>query len=592
MASAQAEQPSEKRGRSEPTATIPSGSRARCLLLCGSVLALLGVIVCLRLPGSFLPFALQFKALGSVHEVHLCPQATVLFPARHKEVWQAMADRLSDKAFEKAAIDWLANSIRIPTEIFDDMGYIGIDERWRVFEPFHDHLRQAFPNVHKHLERTVVNTYGLIYEWRGSNISMRPLLLTAHQDVVPVEHSSLHDWTFPPFSGHFDGESIWGRGSLDDKNGLIGALIAIEELIRAGFEPTRSVVLAFGFDEEVSTGQGAPSLAPVLERMYGRHGYAMIVDEGDPFSEQFGSVFATPAVAEKGYADVRFTVNTPGGHSSLPPDHTAIGILSRLLVHLENEPVPASLNRETPLYGALQCYAAHGSHLPEGLSDAVRKSTTSDRHLRQAQNIVFRDPYWKSLASTTQAIDLIQGGHKANALPESAWAIVNHRIATDSSGQQTHDEDTARLMDLARAFNLSVQAFGVHHTLEGYPEAGSLTIADAWGGKPLEPAPVTRTDADAGPFQILSGTIRATYSSHREWNVPQSEIIVAPGILGGNTDTGAYWNLSTAIFRYNHHGPSTISGLHTVNEHILVTDFLEMIRFFTMLVLNVDESSL
>ncbi|KZV67177.1 carboxypeptidase S [Peniophora sp. CONT] len=545
-------------------------------LLCGSLLVLLGAAIHLR----------------SQLTAQLCPQATALFPTRHREVWKTMDHVLSDTAFKEAVVEWLAGAIRVPTEVFDDMGAIGADERWLVFKPFHDYLQQAFPNVNKHLDVTIVNTYGLIYEWKGTNLSLKPLLLTAHQDVVPVEQSSLKDWTFPPFSGHFDGDSIWGRGSLDDKNGLIGAMIAIEELIKTGFKPTRSVVLAFGFDEEISTGQGAPSLAITLERMYGHHGYAMIVDEGDPFSEQFGSIFATPAVAEKGYADVRITVNTPGGHSSLPPDHTAIGVLSRLLVHLENEPVPAKLNRDTPLYGALQCYAAHGSELPTGLAHAVHKSTTSDRHLKRAQDIVFQDPYWRSLASTTQAIDLVQGGHKANALPESAWAIVNHRIATDSSGSRTHEEDTARLLDLAEAFNLSVQAFGVQLSSEGRPVAGSLVLADAWGGAPLEPAPITRTDPDAEPFEVLSGTIRAVYSSHRDQESAHSGIVVAPGILGGNTDTASYWNLSSAIFRYNHHGPSTISGLHTVNEHILLSDFLEMIRFFTMLVLNVDESTL
>ena len=46
------------------------------------------------------------------------------------------------------------------------------------------------------------------------------------------------------------GERIWGRGSSDDKSGVIGIMTAVEVLISAGFKPTRSVVLAFGFDEE------------------------------------------------------------------------------------------------------------------------------------------------------------------------------------------------------------------------------------------------------------------------------------------------------------------------------------------------------
>ena len=55
----------------------------------------------------------------------------------------------------------------------------------------------------------------------------------------------------------------------------------------------------------------------------------------------------------------------------------------------------------------------------------------SDEALLEAQKALFRNPDLRVLAGTTQAIDLIQGGVKANALPEKAWAIVNHRIATD-----------------------------------------------------------------------------------------------------------------------------------------------------------------
>lgn len=33
-------------------------------------------------------------------------------------------------------------------------------------------------------------------------------------------------------------------------------------------------------------------------------------------------IMSSPAVAEKGKFDVRFEVSAPGGHSSIPPEHT------------------------------------------------------------------------------------------------------------------------------------------------------------------------------------------------------------------------------------------------------------------------------
>ena len=74
------------------------------------------------------------------------------------------------------------------------------------------------------MQLTKVNTYGLHYEWTGSDSTLKPIMLTAHQDVVPVDPTTVDQWKYPPYSGHFDGERIWGRGSVDDKSGLIGIL--------------------------------------------------------------------------------------------------------------------------------------------------------------------------------------------------------------------------------------------------------------------------------------------------------------------------------------------------------------------------------
>lgn len=113
---------------------------------------------------------------------------------------------------------------------------------------------------HSNLELTIVNTYALLYVWKGSDSSLKPLLLTAHQgefisvsctrytdntplDVVPVLNTTIDEWQHPPFSGYFDGlysvfilssifltdtlagDKIWGRGSCDDKSGLIGSVL-------------------------------------------------------------------------------------------------------------------------------------------------------------------------------------------------------------------------------------------------------------------------------------------------------------------------------------------------------------------------------
>ncbi|EJD07407.1 carboxypeptidase S [Fomitiporia mediterranea MF3/22] len=516
----------------------------------------------------------------------LCPQADELSPVRNKAVWDAFNSQLSTDEFKTKAINWLSGSVKIPTPSFDKMDPVGVDPRWEAFAPFHEYLEESFPLIHSKLSLTKVNTYGLVYEWEGSDPSLKPLLLAAHQDVVPVDPRTVDEWEHPPFSGFYDGERIWGRGSNDDKSGLIGIMSTIETLVKADFQPTRKVVLASGFDEETSGLHGAHEIGKYLESTYGEDAFAMLVDEGGGYSEQFGGIFAVPAIGEKGYIDTRVEVSTPGGHSSIPPSHTSIGILSSLLVAYESNPMKPTIDRTTPIYGMMQCLAEHAPSMDKSLRKIILKSTNSDKTLHKLEGIIEDDLALRSFVGTTQAIDLIQGGVKTNALPEQAWAVINHRIATQGSVEAVKERDTKVIVELAEKFNLTYNAFGQTLLSGG---SGSLTLSDAWGTA-LEPAPVT--PIDAAPYKLLSGTIRSAYAVNHD-----EDIKIAPGIMTGNTDTRYYWNLTKHIFRYNHNhnmfaGGRVGGGVHTVNEVIVVDDFLEMIRFFSTLILNADEYEL
>ena len=135
---------------------------------------------------------------------------------------------------------------------------------------------------------------------------------------------------------------------------------------------------------------------------------------------------------------------------------------------------------------------------------------------------------------TTQAIDVIHGGVKSNALPEQAWAIVNHRIAVVSSLDEIKARDIKLLESLAKTFNLTYEAFGKTISEEGAPSSGTLTLSDP-DNLGLEPAPITPTGADAAPYHLLSGTIKATYNAHRSILNTSDAIVVAPGMMSGNT---------------------------------------------------------
>ncbi|KAJ2932620.1 hypothetical protein H1R20_g4468, partial [Candolleomyces eurysporus] len=561
------------------------------------ILLVLGVVDAASLPGNATTSGAEVATTANSTFDKGCPQASVVRPTQNKELWEGVTREITSEAFRNDAVGKLTRAVQIPTESFDDMGPVGQDPRWAAFEPFHEYLQTTFPLVHSTLNRTKVNTYGLVYEWGAAGpISAKPVLFAAHQDVVSVENTTVGQWTHPPYSGFYDGQRVWGRGSTDDKGCLIGLLIAVETLLQKGFtQPRRPVILAFGFDEEISGFQGASELAKFIEGKYGKDGVAMIIDEGLGFSEQYGTPIATPGISEKGSFNMQLEVRATGGHSSVPPPHTGIGILAALLVQIEANPFEARLVRYFTPPTAL-CIAEHAKDVPQDLRTVVLQAAESDNALQALESIITRDNVLKSLIGTTQSINIVQGGVKSNVLPERSWAVVNHRIGATSSVSELKTRNAQVLETVAQRFNLSYNAFGTQ-VFGDAASLPSLALTDISNGG-LEPATLSPTSTTDLPYQLLSGTIKAVYSAHRgDFQGETSDIVVAPGMMPANTDTRHYWNLTRHIFRYSHlnggkNGGSQLNwGIHTVNEFIPVDEWLENIQFYTTLILNADEAT-
>ncbi len=171
-----------------------------------------------------------------------------------------------------------------------------------AFLGLHARLAASFPKVHATLEREIVSDYSLLYRWRGSDPSLKPILLNAHMDVVPVEPGTEARWTHPPFSGAIADGFIWGRGALDMKVSLTGLLEAIEHLLAQDFTPVRTVYLAFSHDEEAGGSRGTTTIARLLEERDIR--LLFTLDEGMPITHGIVPGVEKPAalvgLAEKG----------------------------------------------------------------------------------------------------------------------------------------------------------------------------------------------------------------------------------------------------------------------------------------------------
>src|SRR5450631_1687293 len=161
---------------------------------------------------------------------------------------------------EAPAAERLAHAVRFRTISYETPS----EESRSELLKFHAYLAESYPHVHAALSVEIVGGYSLLYAWAGQDPHEKPILLMAHQDVVPVAPGTERQWHADPFGGEIRDGFIWGRGTWDDKGNLMAILEAVESLAAAGFKPRRTIYLAFGHDEENGGSEGAAAIARLL----------------------------------------------------------------------------------------------------------------------------------------------------------------------------------------------------------------------------------------------------------------------------------------------------------------------------------------
>src|SRR3989440_2551979 len=341
-------------------------------------------------------------------------QRTAGFRSRQPQVAPVAAEPLDTAALARR----LAGALRFKTISFQDSNQFDA----REFAGFGRYLRDSFPRLHGALKLEKVNGYGLLYKWTGSDPGLAPAVLLAHQDVVPVEPGTEGRWTEPPFEGRIAGGYVWGRGALDDKGSLVGILEAVEHLVAAGAKPRRTVYLAFGYDEEVGGRRGAAHIADLLAS---RNVHPeLVLDEGGALTtglvSGISASVALVGIAEKGYVTVALTAQAEGGHSSMPPDETAVGILATGITRLEHHQMPRAVRGPT---AAMFDYL--GPEMPFGPRLVMANRWLFEGILARRFGAT---PQGNAMLRTTTAPTVLQAGGKGDVLPPSARALVNLRI--------------------------------------------------------------------------------------------------------------------------------------------------------------------
>ncbi|EWY97019.1 hypothetical protein FOYG_05510 [Fusarium oxysporum NRRL 32931] len=467
--------------------------------------------------------------------------------------------------------------VRVPSICYDDLGDVDKDERWAPFYDLHDVLAKTYPAIHKYAKLEKINKFGLVYTFTGSDASLKPYLLAAHQDVVPVPDPST--WTHPPFDAYFDGEWLWGRGASDDKNSLTALMSAIETLLtETKWQPKRTVILAFGFDEECSGPRGAAKIGEFLAERYGDNGIPFILDEGGSGIQLIDdTLYVLPSVQEKGAIDIWAELRVKGGHSSIPHPHTGIGIMAEIISALESKPYEPAILKGSPVYNHLVCLARHSPDSHTKLHDLLKKDDLE----KLKDELLHLDPMAKFTIQTTQAVDIIRGGQKINAMPEVVSLGVNYRVAPQDSLDKVQEQFVKNIDAVIQKYNLTLSAYEddakSQNIKPGFDYDGHLKLT-AFRNSVTTPVSPT-----SGPiWDIFSGTIQHSFAFDGGKVVPVGEIMT------GNTDTRHYLNLSPNIYRWTPSRQRGSENIHTVDERIRIESHVDIVKFYYDLIRNFD----
>lgn len=448
------------------------------------------------------------------------------------------------EALEVAPVDGalvaerLSAAIRLQT--VSDLDRSRID--YPVFLQLHQALAQMYPGVHNTLKRETVNQYSLLYTWQGSNPDLEPVLMVAHQDVVPFDPGTRDEWTHPPFDGVVADGFVWGRGALDMKCNLISTLEAVERLIQSGYQPERTLYLGFGHDEEIGGTQGAAAISALLAER-GVH-LAAVLDEGGSLVRGVVPGLSLPValvgVSEKGHATIELRVEGRPGHSSAPPPHTSIGVLARALARLEAQPMPARP------WLALRMFRHLGAFLPMSMRFVFANTWLFGGLVRKRLGA---NPQVNAMQRTSTAITVIRGGVKDNVLPSSARALVNFRLLPGDSLEIV----LAHIRKVVKDDAVQIQPLP----------------AGCWEASPV-------SSSDSPVFTNLSHTIRQVFP----------DALVSPYLVLGATDSRYYANICADVFRFSPYqlDATLLNSIHGIDERIGVETLAQMVQFYVVLI--------
>ena len=404
------------------------------------------------------------------------------------------------------------------------------------FEKLINLLPELYPHIVKACTFTRFPDRGLLFHWQGKAHD-KPSVMMAHYDVVPVQEDM---WEKPPFAAILEDGVLWGRGTLDTKVTLNGALSAANYLVQKGFVPEQDIYFAFSGGEEVN-GKGAENIV----NYFAQQGIvpALVVDEGGAVVENVFPGVNVPCgmigIAEKGMINVRYTVRSGGGHASAPLPKSPVTDLAKACRKVVDNPFPMHL---TPPVAAL--FDTLGRQ-----SSFVYKLIFANLWcFKPILNLICISSggEMNALVRTTTAFTMMEGSSARNVIPAKASIVSNMRL----NPQDTVESAVEYLRKTVNDPSVEIEV------LEGN-----------------DPSRISQVDCDS--YRKVAAAVSATWDG----------CITSPYLMVQCSDSRHYGKISDKVYRFSAMDltKEERGTIHGNNERIRVETLCRAVEFYIRL---------
>ncbi len=406
-----------------------------------------------------------------------------------------------------------------------------------IEKPAVDYLKQVLDKegIQTQVYALEPNRPNLIARLKG-NGKRRPLLIMGHTDTVNIDPKK---WTFPPFSATRDGGFIYGRGTIDDKDNVTGALMTLLLLKRNNVPLDRDVIVLFEAGEEGATRVG---IQFIVDNHLADIQSEFCLAEGGNGTRQRGQMrYVSIQTLEKIPRAISLTARGVAGHGSIPLQSNAIVHLSNAVGKVAEWQPPIRPNETTAAYFkrlASISSPEEAARYRDALSPDSKVSAPADAYFRA------NEPRHASMLRTSISPNMFQGGYRLNVIPSEAVATLDVRLLPD-------DDPAAFLEQVKKIVN-------------------DPNVEVQYTARDVRPNGISRLDTEA--FKVIEANVKKHYNT-----------ITLPTMSTGATDM-AYlrakgiqcYGIGPALDAED--GPKGF-GAHSDQERIVESELYRFVRF-------------